>query len=289
MKRVSKPVEEVKEVFEECISSFRNNESNNFLQDRLRSIKALIIESEIDYEKSSNLAEWYQVPVCDEGIDLVSCDEIKKVYTNKLAHVKASARKFYDKLRVAAENNICPFCGQRTVTTLDHYLPQSKYLKFVVTPINLVPACADCNKIKLSKVPESSKKQVLHPYFDDTTSAQWLFAKVIDSEPATINFYTNAPKCWNDSLRHRVQHHFLTFDLARLYISHAAVEMCNIHDQLHNLYETGGRALLKEYLKDCASSRYIRQKNSWQTATYQAISESDWFCDGGYFNPPTPI
>ena len=50
------------------------------------------------------------------------------------------------KIKSIPKYNKCPFCGVGRVSTLDHYLPKTKYPTYAVTPVNLVACCAECNK-----------------------------------------------------------------------------------------------------------------------------------------------
>ena len=97
------------------------------------------------------------------------------------------ARKYYDKLLSLAPLNRCPYCGIGQVSTLDHYLPKTKFLIFSVLPYNLVASCKDCNTGKLDSYATTQNKQTLHPYYDDFTSEQWLYARVL--QPLKIEFY----------------------------------------------------------------------------------------------------
>ena len=54
-------------------------------------------------------------------------------------------RATYDLLKLSAKGGFCPLCGQRNVSTLDHYLPKESYPDLSILPINLVRACSDCN------------------------------------------------------------------------------------------------------------------------------------------------
>ena len=59
-------------------------------------------------------------------------------------------RKYYDKIKAIPKYSKCPFCGVGIVSTLDHYLPKTKYPTYALTPVNLIACCADCNKNKKS-------------------------------------------------------------------------------------------------------------------------------------------
>lgn len=95
-------------------------------------------------------------------------------------------------------------------------------------------------------------------------------------------FFVETPTEWGSVTEERIQHHFETLELDDLYRSQVAVELSNIRGQLVTLFDKGGEDLVREFLNECADSRANVQLNSWQTAFYQAIAQSDWFCRGGF-------
>ena len=177
---------------------------------------------------------------------------------------------------------VCPLCGHRTVSTIDHYLPKAAFPSLVVVPYNLVPACGVCNKVKLVDAPESAEDQTLHPYYDDVTDDQWLFAKVIETSPSSIVFFVRAPADWDEVLKARVDHHFDVLELGQLYSCQAATELANIRFQLENILRSAGAEAVQGHLNEGAISRRANHINSWQTAMYQAMAESIRFCNGGF-------
>jgi hypothetical protein len=199
-----------------------------------------------------------------------------------MAKKGAPGRDIYDAIFFSAPQGKCPLCGQRTVSTLDHHLPKAHYPALAVAPLNLVPSCGDCNKAKLASVPTNASEEMLHPYFDDIDGDRWLFAEVIQSQPAALRFFVQAPTHWDTVLRSRVEGHFRGLDLGRLYSSEAADELLNIRHQLGMLHDTGGTALVQIHLRDRAVSCQHARRNGWRTATYQAFADSHWFCDGGF-------
>ncbi|WP_053161421.1 HNH endonuclease [Streptomyces caatingaensis] len=64
-------------------------------------------------------------------------------------------------------NELCPLCGISKVTTIDHQLLKGRYPLLAVVPVNLVPACRDCNTGKGEEAPATAEDQPLHPYYDD--------------------------------------------------------------------------------------------------------------------------
>ena len=111
-----------------------------------------------------------------------------QLYTRRLARRGTRARRYYDELRSATPNGVCPFCAHRQVATLDHYMPKSRFPDLAVTPANLVPACSDCNKAKLDQLPATNLEAVIHPFYDRLGGATWLGAEVIEAVPTGLRF-----------------------------------------------------------------------------------------------------
>ena len=163
-------------VFGVCAHSVRDLAFRTRLFGALDAVQA----AEVAYLALGASARLFELPASNHIDGWVDGAEMETLYTQTLSRLESPARQYYDALRASAPNNICPYCGQRTVSTLDHYLPKTIYPVLAVTPINLVPACGDCNKVKLDFQPPDSEGQILHPYFDDVTSEVWLEARVND-------------------------------------------------------------------------------------------------------------
>lgn len=278
MRSIKKPNYNPKDVFLKCISRVK---SVKMKQD-LESVADIVSDAAADYDSKAQVGEYYLIDENDSVGGIVSQNEMEKVYTSRMLGKDAPGRGIYDEIKASAPLDKCPLCGQRQVASLDHYLPKDKFPSLVVVPYNLVPSCFDCNMEKREKVPNDSTSQTLHPYYDDVTKKQWLFAKIIQTTPAVANFFVRTPTDWNSILKDRVQHHFDTFKLSRLYVSEAAVAFADKQGELINLFDRGGVDSVREHLKEAALSREYNHLNSWQTALYQAMANSDWFCNGGF-------
>lgn len=277
MVHIEKPTDNAKEVFETCISNFMNVTFKAKLDSVSNDIDTAA--NNYDIQATNNNINSISSTTTINGI--VTTAEMKKVYEKKLVQKGQPGRKYYEKLRLSAKNNICPLCNQRTVTTLDHILPKTSYPTFAVTPFNLIPACADCNKIKDTYQPNVSEEEIIHPYYDDISNKQYLHASVRQETPPSIIFYINLSEP-PIIIEKRLQKHFSLLELNELYTSNAAEELSNISHRLSQLFHTGGKESVIEYLRDEFESRYANNKNSWQTAMYKALNENDWFCDGGF-------
>lgn len=262
-----------------CASSIQKNVD---LRGRLGLIGEIVGAAEQDYAARAADATLYQLDSHDDIGGHVTGKEMEDLYNNTF--VKSSkTRATYEKIKKACTNDICPLCGQGTVKQLDHYLPITSFPVFGVCSINLVPACADCNKVKLARVPTTAGTQTLHPYFDEVEAERWLFARVHEIKPAVVTFFVNPPQHWDEVKRERIATHFRTFGLGTLYTTHAAVEINNMRFILNKMLSKPKSALkIRNYIRERAESCEAAHINSWQTATLDALSSSQWFCSGGF-------
>ena len=145
MKPLNKPNIKVEDIYSICVENFRDKG----LVNRLISCEDKIVKASNTFEGMAINHETYKFneEIADKGI--VTNKELKSIYTKKLAAPKSIGKKYYSELLSIPQNNICPLCGTRIVSTLDHYLAKSKYPSLAVTPCNLIASCRDCNFDKL--------------------------------------------------------------------------------------------------------------------------------------------
>jgi hypothetical protein len=207
-------------------------------------------------------------------------EEMKKVYDYRMVRSTMPGNKYYNQIMSSAKYGKCPLCSVRSVDTLDHYLPKSKFPLYAVTPINLIPACTPCNKGKLIDFPKNSEEQTLHPYYDDIENEFWIKAKVLQTSPIGFEFYADPPSNWPELLKKRVINHFTAFNINALFSDHAIEEYRGSKKQFISLYENHPD-LLKKHLFDCYNSRLELGRNSWQAVMYNSLLNDEWFCKGG--------
>src|SRR6267378_3355795 len=162
MRRLPKPADDALVVFRLCISRVRQAG----LRARLRAIAPTVATAAVQYDAAASAALLHTIPE-QTGVGNVTAAEMSTTYAQRMARNAAPGRSVYDRLMTAPTHGLCPLCGQRVVSTLDHHLPKERFSAVVVAPANLVPACADCNKLKLDVAPSTAEEQTLHPYFDD--------------------------------------------------------------------------------------------------------------------------
>jgi hypothetical protein len=272
------PSDDPAEVFELCISRVRDEN----LKSRLQSVTQHVANVSSNYLEAATAGALFEVSPEAGAAGVVAADEMEYVYTGRMAARRSPGRSVYDRLLSAPPHGICPFCGQRTVTTLDHYLPKARFSPLVVAPMNLVPSCSECNKAKSEFSPTRAGDQHPHPYFDEFDDGRWLAAKLREDSPPALLFRCQAPSDWSETKASRIERHFDALNLGALYSSHAAQELVNLRGSLRRIFPQLGRSGVREHLWVVAEGCRDAQLNSWQTAMYAALHDSDWFCDGGF-------
>ena len=275
---VALPSIEAEPTFAMCISRIRNPE----LKRKLESVRQNIAYAEKEYIEAAQSAQLNIIVPLDNVAGIVTNGDMESVYTNRMVKASSPGRPIYDALISAAPHGRCPFCGHRTVSTLDHLLPKSLYSSLTVTPVNLIPSCSDCNKAKSDKRPYLQGDVPLHPYFDNIENDRWLFAEVVEERPVNLRFYFQTPSAWDHLKTARAKNQFDSLQLDVLYRSQSAEELQNIRYQLNKIFDVAGKDAVHEHLKDAAISRASARLNSWQTATYEALANSEWFCREGF-------
>lgn len=278
MKRLVPPPFDAAGVVRACASGITIAERAQALLDAL----PIIQSAETEYQQLGPVGQLYRIAESDVVTPDIDVSLMGVIYKSHFVRKGSPSRPLYEQIKMAPEFGICPLCGQRVVATVDHYLPQSRYPSLNLAPVNLVPACADCNKQKLAGAATRAEDQTLHPYFDDLGNERWLIAEVMPSSPPTITFTICPSSDWTELLSNRVRHHFHVMGLGELYVAQAASEMADISYALEDIGAGVGGDGVRQHLDKQFRSRYARDANSWKTALYEGLRDSDWFCDEGY-------
>lgn len=285
MRAINPPNLDIKTVYETCINSITDVD----LSTRLQNIMTNIIQSSSDYGNKALASTLYTIPPnhCDNdaiALGNVTKKELRAVYSSHLVPSTKPARIYYDQLISLAPLGKCPYCGVGYASTLDHYLPKNKFPQLSVTPLNLIPSCKDCNTGKKTSFPSTAHQQSLHPYYDHDNfiKDQWLYANVIETTPATIDYGVIPPYQWKADDKARVHTHFKDFDLKLKYSIEASNQIAVLRDSLLYAWDTKGFVGVRQQLMLDALAYYLKHPNSWQTAMYQALAKSDWYCNGGF-------
>lgn len=278
MPLLARPTDDPSNVFVTCVSNVRANA----IRQKFLAAAPLIGAAAASFLQAAENHSLHTMAIQNGvGAD-ISTDEMINIYDQRMARKKSPGRAIYDKLMIAPPYGRCPLCGQGRVKSLDHHLPKTHFPALAVTPVNLVPACTDCNRAKGEIYPLEAAQQILHPYFDDLDTDVWLKGTLVQTAPAAISFAAQPPVGWPELTKARVRSHFRLLKLGEMYTAYAADELQGIKKYLQKLHAKSGAADVKNHLEEQAESRADDNKNSWQAATYRELAISDWFCDGGF-------
>ncbi|MDN3628641.1 MULTISPECIES: HNH endonuclease [Vibrio] len=285
MRALNLPLMRYTDVVNTCINSISSQE----IRDRLEPVSADLLNAGHQYLSLAPTTALFTIPTFVGGnedyvVANVTKKELKDLYSAQMVPSSKPSRKYYDELKLAAPLGICPFCGFGHVYTLDHYLPKAKYPLISILPINLVPSCSDCNKGKSANTASNAGKLCMHPYFDHGhfINEQWLYANVIETEPVTIVFFVAPPSAWNPIDKQRVLAHFSDFDLAKRFSVQAANELSTLKYELQYDFDFSGITGVQHELSKRVFAAERQHKNSWKTAMYQALRDSNWYCNSGF-------
>jgi len=277
MEALRKPTIDAKTVF--CAAKSRVRDVA--LRARADSAVSAIVAAEANYEAAANSGNYMAVGRPTKvGPDELTKSEMETFYTQRMAHDPSPARHHYDLILAGVRR--CPRCGHRSVSTLDHHLPKAKYIDLVVTPLNLVPSCFDCNRDKPDAVPLSNDQVFLHPYFEDISLDPWLTARPPNATSKALIFEVSPPPSWPVSLRARVQYQFRELHLASLYSGQAADEVTLLRGELEPYLARKGPSRVQNVLMARARGASVGRLNSWQSAAFTAWSTNNWFYSGGF-------
>lgn len=258
-----------------CYSSIRDsNKKNDF-----RDISKFISTQSNNYDQLGESKCLFNITTHTHVHGQINKNEMKTLYEDQMVKNKAG-RRVYDKIMLLAPLKKCPFCGFGTVSTLDHYLPKAPYPTYSVLPYNLVPCCFDCNKGKSTDNANTQNEQTLHPYYDNYTNEQWLYASIVQTSTVSVKFYVNPPSHWSNIDKDRVKAHFRGFNLEERFAIMAASEFATLREEFVMFESTPHQ--IKAVLTKKARVHFSRYKNSWETALYKALSINNWYINGGY-------
>lgn len=259
----------VKDIVTDCASSFRDKS----LKEKYVSSAEYIEQKSQEYVAVANNNDWPDISQHETVNNIITKDEMVKLYDKKFVAYPDVRAKYYDKILANAKFGKCPICGIGQASTLDHYLAKTLYPTYAVTPDNLIPACKDCNTNK-SDNPVSSKQDApLHPYFDDIDDVVWLCVDVVSKNDILVaQYYVNPEIAENDGeLFSRLCAHLELYKLKSAYSVQASTEISESTELWKRVYQLRGKHGLLQYLSECLNSCEMVQKNTWKTALLRGL------------------
>lgn len=287
MRSLPKPPIPADEIFRAAVDTIRSAE------DRARHLMEAPNVAVLGalYEGVLNVADANALPESKFTLAKVTSEEMGRMYSYRLRRLESPIRSYYDDVLAAPDDDICPYCGQRTAETVDHYVPQESFSALNVTPTNLVPACSDCNRLKGRYKPDVGDPAILHPYFDSIDHVAWLAANIswpaswTRSTPPKVDFEVDRSVFGTGALVDRVERHFTLLRLRRLYRSHAGQRLSALERRLPRVFRTSGADGVRHHLREEADSCIANGNNSWERRLHLALLADTYYCEAHFHRP----
>ncbi|MEL6403468.1 MAG: HNH endonuclease signature motif containing protein [Chloroflexota bacterium] len=262
------------EAFRRCI--FRKHNESDF-----KNIESILQACVDNYESNAEIKSLHEIlPLDENSIIPITNNNLKKLYSDDLQK-KDDPRKIYDDLLASAKYGKCVYCSYGESVELDHLLPKSKFPEFSILPYNLVPSCRRCNALKLDYIPSNNRVGFVHPYYEDYSQIEWLYARpIFTNNFLNVEFYVDDPLnlISAESLA-RLRFQFTKLNLNIRYSGQVASEISDIYYSLNNHFNKGGSYDVHTYLLSEAESARKSNLNSLKTALFTCMANSMRVCD----------
>jgi hypothetical protein len=204
-------------------------------------------------------------------------NDMRWFYENRLRD-SVPGRELWQEI-VGLGGRLCPLCHLGRPRTLEHSFPQATHPRLAVEPLNLVPACRDCN----------SERNVGHgsitisPYFDHwVKDFSWLRAEVLDfSHPEDLLFTVNRHPSFSAEQWDALQQFVSDVKLLDRYVGLAIEDYSEFVASLKIVFQLPSPADIESLLLEKVTSHLASYGiNRWQTAAFEAWSRAassiDW-------------
>lgn len=174
---------------------------------------------------------------------------------------------------VALAGRRCPFCHLSKPRTIEHSYPQVFYPRLAVEPLNLVPACRDCNFERNS----GHGGITVSPYFDSwAIDVPWLWAEMADgSEPQDLQFSIKRSSYFTDDQWNALTQFVEDVDLLDRYVDLAIEAFSEFVSGLLLVDSALSMTTVRPSLRDKVISQHETYGiNRWQTAAFEAWDRS---------------
>ena len=177
----------------------------------------------------------------------------------------------------------CPYCGLSVPDTIDHYLPKTEFPEYSILPINMIPSCSTCNRIKNEEWVENGVRSCINFYYDSFIKYKYLHT-IISFKDGNTNFPTITCKLVqplelvNDEFN-IVKSHYKKLKLLKKYETSCESEVSNIYQEISDAKEVD----LGQHKKALERRKVALEKNlginHWRTSLYQALAASNEFLE----------
>ncbi|WP_155981233.1 HNH endonuclease [Nocardia sp. BMG111209] len=256
--------------------------NNRMLADRVRAAREVLTANSERLRQAAvdNSMHTLTEHSCPLGQGL-SAKNMEWLYTSQLARQGRPARAHYDSILRAALHGLCSYCQYGAAKTLDHVVPKSRVPALAIDPWNLVPCCGDCNHTLGNAHSDQPGEQLLHPYAMPPTG-RWLFARVREQIPVTVEFRAEPAPSLTTLLQQRIRHQFEALKLGAYFARVVAQQLTTTSRILLRHWTAADHQTVRTYLRELAEQEALLDVNGRRAVVYEALADSDWYCHTGF-------
>ncbi|MDY0931620.1 HNH endonuclease [Chryseobacterium sp. CFBP8996] len=218
-------------------------------------------------------------------LTLISCsyidqnkNDLLKLYSpqnKKLIDFKNSRTTVYDN-RV---KKTCQYCTINSANTLDHIIPKEEYSEFAVNPLNLIPACSECNGYKGEYWRDGGRRLFLNLYTDILPDEQYLFVDFIfGTDVIETKFNLDNKNKIDINLFNLISSHFSRMHL----LSRFSIKSSDIISELTNLIVSSKPKLSQEDIREVILNKVQKDKDIFGNNYYKSVLEESLVNSGDY-------
>lgn len=222
------------------------------------------------------------------GISLIGKENIKEALHKSFNSSFVKLMKDTDLYEVYKKcKSNCPYCGDRKIDELDHYVPKETYAEFTLYPPNLIPICNKCNKKKTYKfINKNTERQFINYYYDKIENLYFITLELQynskDIENSThVTYHLELNRIKDLKLKEVVNNHFDNLDLLERYEESATNEITHLVEVFSNQSCKDIIELRKICYHSMEGERNTLLKNfgvnNWKYILYEKIMSSKFF------------
>ena len=169
MNKIVAPTICINDFYLALISNIKKKCDGIPLKPLYENIQQTLVLEEVKYRQHAVNGTLREISQNEDPFDILKSKDMKFLYEK----LKKEQREIYNQIKATTYMSRCPYCEKRDISEMDHFLSQSLYPVYVITPINLVPSCHECNNAK-----RDDDIEIIHPYFDDTLQTKWMVCEL---------------------------------------------------------------------------------------------------------------
>jgi|GEM_PF-1843515 len=257
-----------------CAKQLRNKPLRQSLLDSMSTLSS----NSIAYQASAADGSMHTATSAGYAVPGIADADMHGLYKGRLARPGSPAYVFYERLRMGASDGLCAYCRYGQAKTLDHFIPKTIIAGLSIEPWNLVPCCHQCNHRLGQQWSTQAHGQLLHPYFAPDLG-RWLRAVVLPTQPPSVAFVADPDAALSPDLQSQILNQFDALGLGDLYAVVCSQELTGLNRRLNAIAD---QIDVPSYLDELARVAFCADPNDRRGAMYEALAQSEWYCEGGF-------